>query len=269
MTDYATVRASRVDGVCRLRLHRPEHDNAIDPTMVRECHAALDEHEHAATVVVVEGLPEVFCSGADFGGYRDDAPSEVYDPAPLYDLWTRLSEGPFVTVAHVRGKTMAGGVGFVAACDVVIADQTATFALSELLFGLYPAMVLPFLARRAGHQRAHYLTLTTKAVTAREAARWGLVDVCAERSEVALAQHLRRLTKLPKQGVAAYKRYMAGLAGSADRFRDTAVTANRAIFADPANIERISRFAADGTLPWEPPAQYRELVQGTSHEHQH
>jgi polyketide biosynthesis enoyl-CoA hydratase PksH len=121
-------------------------------------------------------------------------------------------------------------------------------------------MVLPFLARRAGFQRAHYLTLTTKAVTAQEAQRWGLVDVCAERSEVALAQHLSRLTKLPKQGVAAYKRYLADLAGGACRHRDTAVTANRAIFADPANVERITRFAEDGTLPWETPAHHRELV---------
>lgn len=260
MTDYAAVRMSHVDKVCRLRLHRPENDNAIDPTMIRECHAVLDAHERDATVVVIEGLPEVFCSGADFSGYRGGGPAGAYDPSPLYDLWTRLSEGPFVTVAHVRGRTTAGGVGFIAASDIVIADQTATFALSELLFGLYPAMVLPFLSRRVGYQRAHYLVLTTKAVTAQQAQQWGLVDVCAERSEVALAQHLSRLTKLPKQGIAAYKHFMADLVGGARRHRDAAVTANRAIFTDPANVERITRFAVDGTLPWETSTDHRELV---------
>jgi polyketide biosynthesis enoyl-CoA hydratase PksH len=260
MTDHAAVRVSRVDKLCRLRLYRPENDNAIDTTMVRECHAVLDEHERDCTVVVVEGLPEVFCSGADFSGYRGGGQSGEYDPAPLYDLWTRLSEGPFVTVAHVRGRTTAGGVGFVAASDIVIADQNATFALSELLFGLYPAMVLPFLSRRVGYQHANYLTLTTKAVTAKQAERWGLVDVCAERSEVALAQHLSRLTKLPKQGITAYKRFMADLAGGARRHRDDAVAANRAIFTEPANVERITRFAQDGTLPWETSTHHRELV---------
>jgi polyketide biosynthesis enoyl-CoA hydratase PksH len=223
--DYTTIRVSREGAVCRVQLHRPDHDNTINDTMVRECHAALDACEHGCTVVVLEGLPHVFCYGADLTTYRtpDGEEPVTYDPTPLYDLWTRLAEGPYVTVAHARGRTNAGGVGFIAASDVVIAEPQATFSLSELLFGLYPAMVLPFLARRVGHQRARYMTLTTKAVTAEQALAWGLVDVCEERSGAALSRHLGRLSKLPKDGVAAYKRFTGDLNGSVREHRAAAV----------------------------------------------
>lgn len=183
--EFSTIRVSREGAVCRLRLHRPERENTIDDTMVRECHAALDACEQDCTVVLLEGQPHVFCDGADLTTYgprdRAGAPAQ-YDPSPLYDLWTRLADGPYVTVTHARGRTNAGGIGFIAASDIVIAEPQATFGLSELLFGLYPAMVLPFLVRRVGRQHAHYMTLMTKAVTAEQALGWGLVDVCAERS---------------------------------------------------------------------------------------
>jgi polyketide biosynthesis enoyl-CoA hydratase PksH len=121
-------------------------------------------------------------------------------------------------------------------------------------------MVLPFLSRRVGHQRAHYLTLTTKAVDARKAGEWGLVDVCAERSGVAVAQHLTRLTKLPKRGIAEYKLFTSGLAGAVTSHRNAAVAANRSIFADPYNAARITRFVEHGVMPWEKLPDHAEPV---------
>ncbi|KFG72431.1 enoyl-CoA hydratase/isomerase [Streptomyces mutabilis] len=252
--DFSTIRVRREGTVCRLRLHRPDRENTIDDTMVRECHAALDACEQHCTVVLLEGLPHVFCDGADLTTYGPregaDRPAK-YDPSPLYDLWTRLADGPCVTVAHARGRTNAGGIGFIAASDIVVAEPQATFGLSELLFGLYPAMVLPFLVRRVGRQHAHYMTLTTKAVTAEQARDWGLVDVCAERSGAVVGQHLGRLSKLPRDGVAAYKQFMGHLSGSVREQRATSVAANQRLFTDTSNLERINRFVEHGVYPWE------------------
>lgn len=252
--DYTTIRVSRAASLCRVRLDRPNRDNTITDTMVSELHDVLDRWQEDCTIFVLEGTPEVFCHGADLTTYRRQpkgTSSQDYDPSPLYDLWTRMATGPFVTVLHARGTTTAGGVGFVAASDIVIADETATFSLSELLFGLYPAMVLPFLVRRVGRQRAHYLTLMTKPVVAQQAKEWGLVDVCSERSDVAVAQHITRLSKLPKEGIAAYKLFMNGLTDSLAERRDAAVAANRRIFSDPDNLDRITRFVEHGIYPWE------------------
>lgn len=252
---YETIRVRRQGPVRRVQFNRPEHDNAINDAMIRECHEALDSCERdGCGVVLFEGSAEAFCVGADFADFTSarepDAPSE-YDPAPLYDLWLRMATGPYVTLSHARGRTNAGGVGFVAASDIVIANTTATFGLSELLFGLYPAMVMPFLTRRVGYQRANYLTLTTRAVDAPQAAEWGLVDRCADSTGPLLAQHLGRLSKLSPDGIARYKRFMNDEIAPIRRHREAAVSANVEIFSDERNLRRIARFVEDGIYPWE------------------
>ena len=153
------------DGLAHLTLTRPEP--RIDDALLAGLHAALDRCEaEGVSVLILRGQPTVFCAGGDFGALvesgRTDPGGGVADPAPLYDLWLRLTEAPFVSVSVVRGRVNAGGVGLVAATDLVIAEPGASFALSELLFGLFPACVLPFLVRRVGAQRAHQLTLTTR-----------------------------------------------------------------------------------------------------------
>ncbi len=66
------------------------------------------------------------------------------NPERLYDLWLRLATGPFITISHVRGRVNAGGIGFVATSDIVLAERSAQFSLSELLFGVFPARYFPF-----------------------------------------------------------------------------------------------------------------------------
>jgi polyketide biosynthesis enoyl-CoA hydratase PksH len=204
--------------------------------------------------VVLEGSPEVFCGGADFQGLHDDlAAGSNGDrgPEPLYDLWLKLATGPFVSVAHVRGKVNAGGMGFVAASDIVLADQTAQFSLSELLFGLFPACVLPFLIRRIGLQRAHYLTLMTKPVSVQEAQAWGLVDVHDADSASLLRKHLLRLRRLSRPAIVRYKRYMYDLADTLQHAKALALAANQEIFSDADNLKGIVRFVEQGKFPWE------------------
>lgn len=258
---YQTLRVRRHDTVCFVQLYRPEANNAIDDMMVVELGEVLNALDESVTVLVLEGLPEVFCFGADFAALRDASvagarapargPNVALDPELLYDLWTRLATGPFIVVSHVRGKANAGGVGFVAASDIVIADETAVFSLSELLFGLMPACVMPFLIRRVGFQRAHYMTLTTQPVGVAQAAGWGLVDAYEADSAALLRKHLLRLRRVSRTGVARYKRFFAALDGSIEGDRDKALAANRQVFSDPENLAGIVRYVETGAFPWE------------------
>lgn len=253
-TRHDTVRV-RLDGeVCTLQIHRPEANNTINARLLAECAAVLRACETAAKVVVLEGLPEVFCFGADFASVRDArlaGESPERSAEALYALWLQLKRGPFVTVAHVRGKANAGGVGFAAACDLVLCDEQATFSLSELLFGLLPACVLPFLVERVGPTRAQAMTLLTQPVAARQALAWGLADACAEDSANLLRLHLLRLRMLPKDGIVRQKRYLAALDGRLDAARAAAVACNAEVFSDQANLARINGFLATGLLPWQ------------------
>lgn len=256
---YRTIRVRQNEDICTLQLHRPETGNAINDLLIRETSAALRACEATAKIVVLEGLPDVFCSGADFDELRTrfetgagacaSAPGQ--DPGPLYDLWHRLATGPFVSVAHVRGRVNAGGVGFVSACDIVLSEEKAAFSLSELLFGLMPACVMPFLVRRIGFAKANCLTLTTQPIQARQALEWGLVDAIEENSENLLRKQLLRLRRLGKDGIARYKRYATELDPGLAHARPKAIAANLEVFSDPGNLASIARYVNTGKLPWE------------------
>lgn len=251
---YETLDVSIRDGVCTARINRPDANNAINARLIEEIGAVValcDSVDHAppVTILVLEGLPDVFCSGGDFTALADSA--EPADPEPLYDLWCRLATGSFITISVVRGRVNAGGIGFVCASDVVLADPSAAFSLSELLFGLFPACVLPFLVRRVGMQKAHYLTLMTRSFGAQEALDYGLVDALDDSLELLLRRHLQRLQRLGKPAITRYKRYLAGMSGELDRCKPGALAANREMFSDPENRRNIIRYVTESKFPWE------------------
>ncbi|WP_181023599.1 enoyl-CoA hydratase/isomerase [Brevibacillus laterosporus] len=253
--DFQTIKVHIKEKICFIQFYRPEANNTMNDRMIEEFHHVLNLCEEAAvTVVVLEGLPEVFCLGADFESIHrkiEERSVTGGDPEPIYDLWLRLSNGPYITISHVRGRVNAGGIGFVAASDIVLADPTAQFSLSELLFGLFPACVLPFLIRRIGVQKAHYMTLMTWPVGVQQAHAWGLVDTYHSESEVLLGKHLRRLKLLSRFGISSYKRYMNMLHQSLYQSKLIALSANREMFSDSANLERIYKFVETGHFPWE------------------
>ncbi|MBN3725609.1 enoyl-CoA hydratase/isomerase [Burkholderia sp. Ac-20379] len=253
---FDTLAVERRDGICRVRFDRPEADNAIDSSMVAELGAMLSLCEHGEAgqepvrILILEGSPTAFCVGGDLQAFA--AAERPSDPEPLYDVWLRMARGPFVTISVVRGRVNAGGVGIVSASDIVLADRSASFSLSELLFGLYPACVMPFLMRRIGEQRAHYLTLTTRAFGAEEAASWGLVDALDDDVAALLRKHLLRLKLLSRPAIARYKRYTAQLVDQLERSKALALDANREMFGDPDTQRAIRRYVTESKFPWEP-----------------
>lgn len=255
MTTFETIRVKFDEDICFIQIYRPDDNNTINDLLIREFTRVLDQCEQSAKVVVIEGLPEVFCFGADFKELQNDVDQTVQsgeqNPEPLYDLWQQLSSGPYITVAHVRGKANAGGVGFVAACDVVLCEENAIFSLSELLFGLMPACVLPFLIRRMGFSKANYLTLMTQPISAKQAQEWGLVDAYEVNSENLLRKQLLRLRRLSKAGISRYKRYMNSLDNFPAISKSSAIAANIEVFSDQNNIDKITRFVKTGQFPWE------------------
>ncbi len=245
------IEVTTSDGVCTVRLCLPDTGNVLNARLIEELGRVVAECEAAdgPSILVLSGTAEVFCAGGDFQAVA--ASDSADDPGPLYDVWRRLAEGPFISVAMVRGRANAGGVGLAAACDIVLADSTASFALSELLFGLFPACVLPFLIRRVGWQKAHYLTLSTQPITAAQALSWGLVDGVEDPVEGLLRKHLLRLRRLGKPGILRYKAYMAKMSGLLEQAQPEALTANRAMFGDPRVRADIRRYVTEMKFPWE------------------
>jgi len=250
--NYQTLQVRWEEQLCFLQLYRPNDKNTINATMIKECTEVIQECEARAKIVILEGLKEVFCFGADFAAMAEaDSLTPSSSPEPLYDLWLQLAQGSFVSIAHVQGQANAGGVGFVAACDLVLANNHTSFSLSELLFGLMPACVLPFLIRKLGFQKAHAMTLMTKPITVKEAFAWGLVDAYEENSDSLLRKYLLRLRRLNKTAITRYKRYMNTLDTTLADSKEKALAANLEVFNDVENRDKITRYIKTGKLPWE------------------
>lgn len=252
---YQTLRVRLDEDICFVQIYRPGSNNAINDCLIAELSRLLSQCAGAVKILVLEGLPTVFCSGADFNEIQatteQSGDSQGQTPGPLYDLWHQLTSCDFITVAHVKGRVNAGGVGFVAACDIVLSENRATFGLSELLFGLMPACVFPFLLRRIGFARANYLTLSTQPIAAPMAQAWGLVDASEDDSDNLLRKHLLRLRRLDIEGIARYKRYASSLNNSLTLARESALAANMEVFSHPDNLRNITRYVKSGKFPWE------------------
>jgi polyketide biosynthesis enoyl-CoA hydratase PksH len=249
--NYQTIRVHCQEPVCFIQLHRPDKNNTINGVLIEECRSVLTACEEACKVVVLEGLKDSFCLGADLTEVSASAEGHEQDPQGLYELWRQLALGSYVSVAHVRGRVSAGGMGFVSAADIVIADDTARFGLSELLFGLCPACVWPFLVRRVGFQRAQYLALSTRSISAEQGLVWGLVDIHERQEGQALQREITRLKCLPKDAIRRYKRYMGEVDDLITRIKPIALRTSQAAFLDPDNVFRIRRYVEKGLYPWE------------------
>ncbi|MEI7063638.1 enoyl-CoA hydratase/isomerase [Dickeya chrysanthemi] len=257
MAFYQTIRLRQEGPVLYLQIHRPEANNTINENFAIECREVIRQYRDSISILVVEGLPEVFCFGADLHAIEqgniagNSSGGRPQDPEILYEVWQDMMSGPYISIAHVRGKANAGGIGFVAASDIVIADTRALFSLSEMLFGLLPACVLPFLVHKIGKQKAHYMTLMTKPVSAEQAYRWGLVDDYGNDSDLILKKHIQRLNCLSKRAITRYKSYMSELVTLTRDQKPAALALNVEIFSDQENLNKISRYIQTGKYPWE------------------
>ncbi|MBI5623776.1 MAG: enoyl-CoA hydratase/isomerase family protein [Elusimicrobia bacterium] len=192
---YATLKLERQGRVLTVRLSRPEVRNAFDERLLKEAAEAFAaaDADPGVRVVVVTGEGEAFCSGADLAWLRkvvDYTRSEnLADTRAVVAAFSSLHRMSKPTVAAVNGPAIGGGMGFAAACDVVVASEDAVFGLSEVRLGVVPACVAPFLLKRAPAGRLRRWMLSGERFDTRTAASLGLVDLVVPRAEVLTAAY--------------------------------------------------------------------------------
>jgi methylglutaconyl-CoA hydratase len=149
---------------------------------MREIAGALDraQGDDSVRAVVVTGQGKAFSAGADLEFMRKVAlggpEANKRDAREMGALFHRISECPKPVIARVNGPAIGGGVGLMAACDIVVASAEAFFQFSEVRLGLVPAVISPFCVRRMGAATARRLFLTGERIGAADALRYGLVD---------------------------------------------------------------------------------------------
>jgi len=172
---------SRDGGVLRLHINREAKRNALNGDVLNGMLAALADPGDAR-VVLVTSAGSVFCSGADLVQMAPDATGlEVHEGrGKLREVVLAMNDCPLPVVASVQGLCLAGGVGLVLGCDVVLASEDAAFGLPEVNLGLWPFMVSALLGRHVSPKRAMEMMLSARRVPAREALEMGLVSRVVE-----------------------------------------------------------------------------------------
>lgn len=175
------IKESRTGGVLTLALARPAAKNALSRALVAELTEALRRRreDESVRVLVLAGEGADFCAGADLKDMQAQgsaSPEENFaDAKKLATLFTELHAFPRPTICRVTGNVFGGGVGLVATCDFSLATPDARFALSEVLLGILPAIISPFVVRRIGETNARRLFLTGERFGAEKAREIGLV----------------------------------------------------------------------------------------------
>lgn len=244
------LRTARIGRMVRVVLT----GGTLTRALIADLHRALDQAEaEGLRSLVLEGEGGVFCEGMDFAeALATETSAEAAPDAirPFFDLLHRFTTTPVVVVALVRGRVNAGGMGLVAAADIAIAGPEASFGLSEVLFGLVPAVVAPFLVRRIGWQAAYRLSLTAERIEAPRAAVLGLVDEVAGDPEDALRRLAIRLDRTRADGVAALKGHFSALHPIDDETGRRAVELIARLISDPRTLAGIRDFMQGSGVPW-------------------
>ncbi|MGY1813659.1 enoyl-CoA hydratase-related protein [Blastococcus sp. SYSU D00820] len=253
MTDDAVLRVETARGVARLVLDSPANRNALSRAMRAQLREALDAAlaDDAVRVVVLDHTGRVFCSGMDLSetagrGAEDQGIRE------FPDLLTSIWSAPKPVVAVVRGPARAGGVGLLAACDVVVAGAAATFAFSEVRLGIVPAVISAVVLPRMLPHVAHRLMLTGEVFGAELAASSGLVDLAVPDDEVdaAVEAQLGALALGAPAALAETKRLLraGGLRGSFDELQELSAR----FFASEEGQEGMAAFREKRPARWVP-----------------
>ncbi len=177
----AVIISRPADGIAEITLNRPEAMNSISSAMAAELTRACAELAAAPEVrVVVFGAAgeRAFCAGADLKERAGMTDADIMRQRPVIRaVFGALLALPQPAIAAVHGFALGGGCELALSCDLVVADETATFGLPEVTVGLVPGGGGTQLAlRRLGPGRAADLVLTGRKVGVDEAMRIGLVD---------------------------------------------------------------------------------------------
>lgn len=176
---YASILFDDQAPVARLTLNRPEKRNPIGPQTCGELVHALGRikaNPHLR-VVVLTGAGTVFSAGGDLSAMAAGPPDPgAIPPASLVELFSVMHGLGKPIIAMVGGPALAGGMGLMVACDLVIAADSAQFGTTEIAVGLWPMMITAEITRSVGRKKTLEMMLTGRKLDAREALECGLVN---------------------------------------------------------------------------------------------
>ena len=218
------------DNIATLTLDRTKALNAFDRAQVEDFNGVLDglKVQTGLRALVVRGAGKVFCAGADVRYLRDMGAGSweqnLADSKDYAGMSKRMRLLSVPVISCVQGGAYGGGIGVVAASDIVISEQNAKFAVTA-------SIMMPYLLPRIGIRQARRWCLSSEMMSASEASRIGLVDQVVQEGALddALAMIINDVLRNGPVGIQQTKSAMNYL--SFPPFNDETISASVEAFA--------------------------------------
>ena len=247
MTDAPAelVHLSVADGIATITLDSPHNRNALSRRLVTELFAHLESAgaDDDARVVLVRSSGKVFCSGADLTEASSEGMEEGTRRIVALQRLIATLDKPVVTAN--LGAVRAGGIGIIAAADVALSAEEATFALTEVKLGLAAAIISLTVHHRMNPRAAALTTLGGEVFSGAEAAAYGLVTraVPAERLDEEVAAVCASLATGAPQGLRESKRILnRDLVARIDALGEEMAATSTRLFASDEAREAMTAF---------------------------
>ena len=238
---FNTLSVVREAKTATVTLNRPDTRNAFNEETIAEITRAFRElgaDDDLRGIVLAANGP-AFCAGADLNWMKKMAgythAENHADALQLAEMLRTIYLCPKPVVAKVQGDCYAGGMGLVAACDIIVAVDEANFCLSEVKLGLIPATISPYVIKAMGENASRRYFLTAERFSAREALRIGFAHevVAAGELDAKVAEIVKALVNNSPSAVRQAKALVRDVVGQ---------TVDDALLADTA--ERIAHIRA-------------------------
>jgi methylglutaconyl-CoA hydratase len=267
MTNYHHIEIEQRGAARWLWLNRPEVRNAFNDALVAEIAAAFADIEASpdTRVVVVGARGPAFCAGADLNWMRSMASlinsekghaDNHADALKVARMFAAVHACSRPVIARVQGDAFGGGVGLVAACDLVVAVEAVSFVLSEVKLGIVAATISPHLVRAMGARAAARYMLTAEKFSATQARALGLVHevTLTEELDHEVERLVHHLLAASPAALAATKRLIADVVEFP--MDDVLLAATAKCIADarvsPEGREGIAAFLEKRAPSWSP-----------------
>lgn len=244
------------DGVGVITLDSPANRNALSRQLTTE----LDAHLRAAIanpdvrIIELTATGTVFCSGADLKEQREaNQAGAQTGPGPLAPILELMWQSPKPVIGAINGAARAGGIGLVAACDIAVGIETATFAVNEVRIGVIPALISVVLVQKLTRRDAMQLFLTGETFDGRRAVEIGLLNSAVPADQLAgeVNRYLDMLRLGAPNALGGAKRLVRDVPGMPmhEAFAEMAVR-SAAHFASPEALEGMTAFAEKRPPRW-------------------
>ena len=193
-----------------IRLNRPENRNALSAELVNELFAHLNEANtnDDVRVIVLTGMGPAFCAGADLKSPPGQSIDGGGKSIPLSDVLMAMWDSPKPIIAAVNGAAFGGGLGLVAAADIVIAAEEVPLSFSEVKLGVIPAVISVVCLPKLGTHTAMKLFLTGERFNGSDAVRHGLAHIAVPMAELdkAIEKEIKAIKSAGPKAIAECKK---------------------------------------------------------------